>query len=273
MRLVSLTASNTEIVWALGQMASLVGVDDHSDFPAEVAQLPRVGPDLRIDLDEVERLRPDLVLASLSVPGMERVVEGLEDRRLPYIVLDPQSLHEVYADVERVAHLLGVEQQGQHVVRAMQWMIAKARGSLPNWVRPPRVMVEWWPKPVIVAGRKSWVTGILEALGAENAFAGLNVRSRPVSPEEIEAAQPDLITVSWCGAKKLRPEIALKRDLDIPALRNAQVFALSEAYLGRPGPRLAEGARRLAELLAWSPYAWGYLRSGQRRAPPVGDTR
>lgn len=253
MRLVSLTSSNTEILWALGQMPSLVGVDSNSDFPAEVAQIERVGPDLQVDLDKVAALRPDLVLASLSVPGMERVVEGLEERRIPFVSLDPETLQDVYADIGQVARLLGIESQGEHVVRAMRWMIAKARGSLPCWVRPPRVMVEWWPKPVIAAGGRSWITGLLQALGAENAFAHLEVRSGPLTPEEIQAAQPDLITVSWCGVRKLRPEVVLGRELDIPALRNRQVYALEEAYLGRPGPRLAEGAIKLAALLRQVP--------------------
>lgn len=249
MRLVSLTCSNTEIVWALGCLNWLVGVDSNSDFPPEVARLPRVGPDLQIDLDKVEALRPDLVLASLSVPGMERVVEGLEKRKIPHLVLDPQTLQDVYTDIERVARWLGLEQQGRFVVRAMQQQIAQARGTLPHWVRPPRVMVEWWPKPMIAAGRDSWVTQMLAALGAENAFAHLPVRSKPLTPAEVEEAQPDLITVSWCGAKKLRPEVVFSRKLDIPALKNRQVYALEEAYLGRPGPRLAEGVKRLAELL------------------------
>ncbi len=253
MRLVSLTCSNTEIVWALGCLEQLVGVDSHSDFPAEVAQIPRVGPDLQIDLDKVQALKPDLVLASLSVPGMERVVEGLAQRRIPHVVLDPQTLQDVFDDITRVAGLLGVEQQGRHVVRAMRWVIAQARGSLPNWVRPPRVMVEWWPRPIIAAGRHSWVTQMLQVLGAENAFAHLEVRSKPLTPAEIEAAQPDLITVSWCGVKKLRPEVVLGRKLEIPALKNGQVFALEEAYLGRPGPRLAEGVQKLAELLRGVP--------------------
>ncbi|WP_150117967.1 ABC transporter substrate-binding protein, partial [Meiothermus taiwanensis] len=139
------------------------------------------------------------------------------------------------------------------VVRAMQWMIAQARGSLPNWVRPPRVMVEWWPRPMIAAGKHSWVTQMLEALGAQNAFAHLPVRSQPLTPALVEEAQPDLITVSWCGAKKLRPEVVLRRKLDIPALRHKQVFALEEAYLGRPGPRLAEGVKKLADLLRQVP--------------------
>ncbi len=253
MRLVSLTCSNTEIVWALGCLDFLVGVDSNSDFPAQVAQIPRVGPDLQIDLDKVAALRPDLVLASLSVPGMERVVEGLARRHIPHIVLDPQTLQDVYNDITRVAGLLGVEQQGQHVVRAMRWTIAQARGSLPHWVRSPKVMVEWWPKPIIAAGKHSWVTQMLEVLGAENAFAHLPVRSRPLTPTEVEEAQPDLITVSWCGVKKLRPEVVLGRKLSIPALLHGQVYALEEAYLGRPGPRLAEGVRKLAALLQQVP--------------------
>lgn len=257
MRLVSLTCSNTEIVWALGCLDRLVGVDNNSDFPVQVRGLPRVGPDLQIDLNQVEALKPDLVLASLSVPGMERVVEGLEKRAIPHLVLDPQTLQDVYADIERVARWLGVEQQGQYVVRAMQQQMAQARGTLPPWVRPPRVMVEWWPKPMIAAGRDSWVTQMLATLGAENAFAHLPVRSRPLTPAEVEEAQPDAIVVSWCGAKKLRPEVVLGRELDVPALRHRQVFALEEAYLGRPGPRLAEGVKRLAELLRNVP-VWQY---------------
>jgi iron complex transport system substrate-binding protein len=249
MRLVSLTCSNTEIVWSLGLTDWLVGVDSNSDFPSGVASIPKLGPDLQINLDKVEALRPDLVLASLSVPGMEQVVEGLEERQIPHIVLDPQTLGEVYDDIARVASLLDVEQQGQHVVRAMKWMIAQAKGQLPNWVRPPRVMVEWWPKPMIAACRDSWVTQMLEVLGAENAFGHLEARSKLLTPEEVEAAQPDLITVSWCGVKKLRPEVVLKRELAIPALSNKQVFALEEAYLGRPGPRLAEGVKKLSDLL------------------------
>ncbi|MDX2005442.1 MAG: cobalamin-binding protein [Meiothermus sp.] len=253
MRLVSLTCSNTEIVWSLGLTDWLVGVDSNSDFPAEVAHLPRVGPDLQVDLDKVESLRPDLVLASLSVPGMEQVVEGLVRRRIPHVVLDPQTLSEVYADIARVAALLGAERQGGHVVRAMKWMIAQARGQLPSWVRPPRVMVEWWPRPVIAACRDSWVTQMLGVLGAENALAHIPARSRPLTPGEVESARPDLITVSWCGVKRLRPEVVMGCNLDIPAIRNRQVFALEEAYLGRPGPRLAEGVKRLSDLLLHVP--------------------
>ena len=82
MRLVTLTCSSTEIVCALGCGELLVGCDSHSDHPPEVVQkLPRVGKDLEIDAEKVHALKPDLVIASLTVPGHEKVVAALARRR------------------------------------------------------------------------------------------------------------------------------------------------------------------------------------------------
>ncbi len=77
----------------------------------------------------------------------------------------------------------------------------------------------------------------------------MEARSKPLTEAEVEAAQPDVILVSWCGARRLRPEVVLRRPLRVLALQRGQVFPLEEACLGRPGPRLAEGGRRLASLL------------------------
>jgi iron complex transport system substrate-binding protein len=247
MRLISLAASNTEILWALGLTEWLVGVDDFSDFPPEVQQLPRLGPDLQIDLGRLEALQPDLVLSSLSVPGMERVVEGLEARGIPQLVLDPESLEDVYRNIEEVAERLGYPERGKAVVGTMRASLEELRRELAD--HPPlRVMVEWWPRPVIAAGGRSWVSGLLEAIGLENAFGDRPVRSQVVSSEEVEAAQPEMILVSWCGAKRLRPELVMKRSWQVPALQAGRVYPLPEAYLGRPGPRLIEGARQIGAL-------------------------
>ena len=91
MRVVSICPSNTEVLAYLGKLDVLVGVDDYSDWPKRVLDLPKVGPDLSIDMDKVEALQPDLILASLSVPGMEKNIEELDARKLPYIILNPNS--------------------------------------------------------------------------------------------------------------------------------------------------------------------------------------
>src|SRR5699024_11263470 len=112
MRVVSICPSNTEIVEYLGKTDLLTGVDNYSDWPPQVLQLSKVGPDLSIDMDKVEALKPDIVLASLSVPGMEKNIEALDERGLPYIILNPNSLDEIADDIERVGTALGEKDLG-----------------------------------------------------------------------------------------------------------------------------------------------------------------
>ena len=250
MRVVSLTCSNTEIVCALGLGEYLVGVDDHSDFPESgVDGLPRLGPDLGIDLEAVAALEPDLVLASLTVPGHEAIVEGLQARGIPHIAPEPVSLEDVYRDIRDIAHALGAPERAAALVEAMQGAFAEATPDADG----PRVLVEWWPKPVIVPGRQSWVTDLIHLAGGVNPLGAREVKSSPVSDEEVTGWQPDAVVICWCGVPfhRYRPDVVMRRAAwqDLPALRNEQVHCIPEAFLGRPGPRLIEGFRALRDVV------------------------
>lgn len=247
MRLVSLTCSNTEIVHALGCAGQLVGVDNHSDHPEEiVSSLPRVGPDLDIDVERVAALRPDLVLASLTVPGHERIVERLTRARLPFVVSEPTSVGDVYADIEKLGDLLNARERARAVIRELREEMA-GTGVPPS--RRPRVLVEWWPKPVIVPGRFSWVTEMLGAAGGAGVLDDEPVKSRPVTDDEVRALDPDAIVIAWCGVPfgKYRPDVVRRRAAwgGTRALVRDRIHCIPEAYLGRPGPRLALGTRAL----------------------------
>ena len=252
MRVVSHTCSNTEIVCALGCAALLVGVDDHSDYPVEVVHdLPKIGPDLGVDVERVRRLAPDLVLTSRTVPGHEKIVEALERAGLPLLILEPRSLADVCADIERIALALGVEERGRALARRIRAEIGA--DSEEPVVRPP-ILVEWWPKPVIVPGKRSWVTDMLTIAGAVNPWAARDCESTPIGDDEVVAAAPQAIIVSWCGIepRKLRPDVARRRAAwrRVPAIANDRVYCIPEAWLGRPGPRLVEGMRSLRAIVA-----------------------
>lgn len=254
-RVVTLTCSNTEIVCALGAEDRLVAVDDHSDFPVAVVDgLPRVGPDLGIDVDKVKALEPDLVLASMTVPGHEKVLARLEDAGLPFWYSRPQSLEDVYRDIDAVSVLLGIPEQGQETVRSMREEMAEARSSVIETAgRRPKIAVQWWPKPVIVPGRLSWVHDLIEAAGGENLIGDEAVESRPLTDEEVRDLAPDAIVLSWCGVeeKKYRPDVVYGNALwqDVPAIRERRVLTITEAFLGRPSPRLLDGFRALKRVV------------------------
>jgi iron complex transport system substrate-binding protein len=229
----------------------LVGVDDHSDYPTEVVQsLPRIGPDLNVDVDRVKRLNPDLVLTSLTVPGHERIVEALECARLPILVMEPVSLDDVYSDITRIAHALNVDQRGYELVARMR---AETASIAYETEMPPRILVEWWPKPVIVPGRRSWVSDMIDRAGATNPWSNRDCKSTPVSDDEVVAAAPDAIVLSWCGIApaKVRPAFVQRRQSwrAIPAVANGRIICVPEAWLGRPGPRLSYGMRALREIV------------------------
>jgi len=246
MRVVSLTCSNTEIVCGLGLGHLLVGVDDHSDYPEEVVDaLPRLGPDLQIDIDAVAALEPDLVLASLTVPGHEKVLEGLDAAGLRYEAPEPTELDHLFRDVRDIARWLGHAERGEGLAAQLE----EALTPLPAPSVRPKVLVEWWPKPVIAPGRDSWVTELLHRAGGVNPLAEDPCKSRPLTDEEVRAMAPDAAVICWCGVpyERYRPDVVEGRDgwKDTPALRNGQIHTIPEAFLGRPGPRLVEGLRAL----------------------------
>lgn len=250
MRVVSLTCSNTEIVAALGCAEMLVGVDDHSDFPAEVvAGLPRVGPDLSVDVERVAALEPDLVLASLTVPGHEAVVEAVERAGLPYVAPEPTSLADVARDVRAIAGLLGVESCGEELAAELEAAFAPAGGAGEPAAERPTVLLQWWPKPVIAPGRLSWASELIELAGGRNPLGREPVKSRPVPDEEVREMAPDAVVLSWCGVApdKVRPEVVYRNPAwrDLPFVRDRRVFLVPEAVVGRPSPRLLDGLAAL----------------------------
>lgn len=250
MRIVSHTCSNTEIVCALGCGHWLVGVDNDSDYPPEVVRtLPQLGRDLNLELAPVLALKPDLVLTSRTLPGHDAIVLALEAAGLNTLVCEPLRLADVYTDIHRIAEALGVPERGAALCAEMQAAMPAVAASS----RRPSVLVEWWPKPVIAPTRDSWVTDLIELAGGRNPFAERAGKSTPLTDAEIIEAAPDAIVMSWCGVPlaKYRGDVVRRREGwdALAAVRENRIYAVTEAYLGRPGPRLVEGYRALRRIV------------------------
>ena len=177
MKLVSICPSNTELLAYLGLIDQLVAVDDFSDWPASTLTLPRLGPDLSIDMDKLELFEPDLVLASLSVPGMEKNVEELVRRNIPHIVLDPQSLDDIAADLLTVGQACGIEEQALKIKLEFITFIGEMKQRAATVATNPRLYWEWWPKPVFTPGRINWLTEISTIAGGLNEFRDVELAS------------------------------------------------------------------------------------------------
>ena len=249
MRIISICPSNTELLAFLGAEDLLVGIDDYSDWPHQVTTLPRLGPDLSIRMDELEALKPDLVLASLSVPGMEKNVEELIKRKIPHLVLDPQTLGEIGQDLLTVGEACGID-----AVPVQQEFISvindiKKRSEMVS--SRPSLYWEWWPKPVFTPGNINWLTEISELVGARNLFDDMDSANIQTDWDDVKRRNPDYILLAWVGimTSKVKPELVRKRPGWDEMKAYNEIHIMEEELYCRPSPRLIEGAVRLGKLI------------------------
>ena len=153
---------------------------------------PSLGPDLSIDMDKVESLKPDLVLASLSVPGMEKNIAELEKRKIPHIVLDPQSLEDIADDLLTVGQ--NVELKKKHKIVHAEYLafIDEMKKRASTVTNTPTLYWEWWPKPIFTPGRINWLTEISTIAGGLNEFRDVELASVQTDWEDVLRETPTI---------------------------------------------------------------------------------
>lgn len=243
-RIVSLLPSLTETVCALGACARLVGIDRHSDRPASVAKLPRLGGLEDTQIERLVSLKPDLVL----VAGSSRALDRLIALGLPVLALEPQSLADTERVVRQVAAALGEPAAGDALWQRMQGRIAAAALRVPARLKGARVYVEVASTP-FAAGEASFVGALLSQLGLANVVPAALGTFPQLNPEFVVRAQPDLVMASARALAEMpsRPGWGSLR-----ALREGRSCGFDKAAwdsLVRAGPGLADGAEAVVDCL------------------------
>ena len=243
-RIVSLLPSLAETVCELGHCGRLVGVDRYTDYPADLQKLPQVGGGLDPNIEAIVALKPDVVLMAKS----SRAAERLEALGIQVMALEPKT----YADVQRVMLKLGQLLEvpdAQRVWRAIDAGVSAAAQSLPEQVRGTRVYFEVIQGPY-AASEASFIGETLIRLGVKNIVPAKLGPFPKLNPEYIVRANPDLIMVGQGSADGLTQRPGWH---SIRAVRERRVciFPAEQAnVLVRPGPRMAEAARLMAQCLS-----------------------
>lgn len=242
-RIVSLLPSLAETVCALDACERLVGVDRYTNWPESVRKLPQVGGGLDPNIEAIVALRPDVVLMATSSRAADRLVA----LGIPVAALEPKTHADVQRVLGKVGQLLAVP-DAQRVWRRIDAAVQAAAQSLPPAARGQRVYFEVSTGP-FGAGEGSFIGETLTRLGARNILPASLGPFPKLNPEFIVRADPDRIMVGARSADSLlaRPGWAQMR-----ALRQGRLcrFSAEESdILIRPGPRMAEAARLMAECL------------------------
>ncbi len=244
-RIVSLLPSLTESVCALDQCQRLVGTDRYSNHPASVQRLPKVGGGLDPNIEAIVALRPDMVLMSVS----SRASARLEALGIKVVALEPKT----HADVQRVlatlAQLLAVpEDQARQVWRVIDSAVSAAAQSLSPAAKGTRVYFEVSRGPY-GAGEGSFIGETLARLGVRNVIPATLGPFPRLNPEFVVRANPELIMI---GNRSMQAMVPYPGWESIEAVRRQRicVFGIDESdVVVRPGPRMAEAARLMAQCL------------------------
>ena len=243
-RIVSLLPALTESVCALGACDRLVGVDRYSNSPEQVRALPQLGGGIDPNVEAIAALRPDAVLLAKS----SRVTQRLEALGLKVLVLEPKSHADVQRVLDKLDQVLGTHEASK-VWRVIDASVSAAAQSVPASAKGLRVYFEVNSAPY-AAGESSFIGETLKRLGAKNIVPASLGPFPKLNPEYVVRANPDLIMVSVRSAQGLeqRPGWA-----GIRAVREGRICRFSAEQsdvLVRPGPRMDEAARLMAQCLA-----------------------
>ena len=244
-RIVSLLPSLTETVCALGQCQRLVGLDRYSNWPESIQALPRMGGGLDPNIERIVAQKPDLVLLAGSTRGVER----LQSLGIAVLRLEPRTHADVQRVLRTVATALGVPSaEADRVWREIDAGVQAAVQSLDPRARQQRVYVEVSPTPH-GASESSFIGQTLQRMGMRNILPASLGPFPQINPEFVVRAQPDVIMAGDSSRASMmqRPGWPQMR-----ALREDRicVFTPEQAdIVVRAGPRMAEGARLMAQCL------------------------
>ena len=244
-RIVTMLPSLTEAAWVLGVGPRLVGVDRYSNWPAQIAALPRLGGQEDAQIEAIAALKPDVVLASTSSRAMER----LDALGLRVVRLKSDSHADVRRTLGLIAQLLGTPNAGAQVWARIQSELDAAAARVPPALRGRRVYFEIGGGPY-AAGTTSFIGETLTRLGMANIVPPALGPFPKLNPEFVVRARPDILM----GLQAEQAALLRRPGWDgLAAVHERQLCGFDLAQydmLVRPGPRMGEGAALLADCLA-----------------------
>ena len=251
-RVVSLAPSNTEILFAVGAGAQVVGRDQLSDFPDEAKNVADVGSTFdALNTEQIISLKPDLVLAAeINTPEQ---VKQLEDLGLTvYYLKNPLTLEEMYSNLEIVAQLTGHEQEAATLIESLKKRVASVDEKIATISSRPNVFYELDgtdPAKPYTAGKGTFITQLIDRAGGHNIASDLDGYPQ-MSLEQVVTADPAFIILGD-ARYGVTPESIAQRPgwADLSAVKNGQVVPFNDDLVSRPGPRLVDALEELAKLL------------------------
>lgn len=245
-RVVSLIPTTTELMFALGAGARLVGRTSWCDYPAAAARVPDLGNGIGPNVEAVVAAKPDLVLLYKSAAN-----RAAADQLRGFGIATFELATDRMEDLDRITRLLGralgkVTEAESLVVRTARDLDAATVPAPSSQSPVPAVFILVWDRPPMTVGRGSFLSEILARAGARNVFGDLATSSAPVSIEAVAARNPDFVLVTSTEEPAIAGRVEWRV---VPAVRDRRFIRVHGSEFNRPSPRIGAAVRQLARAL------------------------
>ena len=251
-KIVALTASDVEIIYALGAGDLLVGRGEYCDYPEEVLEKPVVKSGAETNLEEILALEPDVVIMATMAQTKDQV-EALEKAGVKVIVSDAQNLEGVYTAISLIGQITGKNAEADTIIGKMKETFASVKEKAQNTGKTVYFEVSPLEWGLWAAGSGTFMDELAEICGLTNAFADVEGWGA-VTEEDVKERDPDYIVTTsmyWGEGPTPVEEIMGRNGWDsLKAVQNGQVFNADSNAITRPGPRLMDAAVALYDFIS-----------------------
>ncbi|WP_210617072.1 ABC transporter substrate-binding protein [Mammaliicoccus lentus] len=249
-RIISLIPSNTEILYELGLGDKIVGVSTVDDYPKDVKDKKQFDA-FKLDTEALMKAKPDLILAHESNKStQEKDLKKLTDAGVKVVYIDDaNSIKEMYQTFKQVGKVTGKEKEANKLVDKVKNDIEKVKKDIPEDKQGKQVFMEISSQPdIYTSGKNTFYDDMLTSIKAKNVFHDEEGWIK-TDKESILKRNPDVMITTSGQSKEEYKKLNNNRDGfgQVNAVKNDSVYALNADKISRPGPRLAEGLKELAD--------------------------
>lgn len=240
-RIVSLAPHATELLFAAGAGARVVGVSSYSDYPTQARRLPSIGDAMRADLERILALKPDLIVAWQSGNPAAQLAK-LRSVGIAVFDSEPRKLDDIASSLERLGTLAGTD-AGRTAAAHFRAEVRALRERYASRT-PVTVFYQIWPSPLMTLNDAHIVSEAIRLCGGVNVFGRLAPLVPTVSREAVVQADPQAIFISDEDGRTFDRWRTLTH---MTAVRNNTLFRADGSVMNRAGPRLLDATARLCE--------------------------
>jgi iron complex transport system substrate-binding protein len=246
-RIVAMAPHVTELLFAAGGGAKIVGAVSYSDYPEAAKRIPNIGSNRQIDMERVIAMKPDLIVVWMH-GSSERQVDELRALGIPMFHSEPRKLDDIAASLQKMGKLMGTEAVAEPAAAALRKELGALRAKYAS--RPPvRMFYQVWDKPLYTLNGAHIVSDAIRACNGVNIFAPLKVTAPIVSVEAVLQEDPEAIFSTGEGSRNDGGVDLWKPFTNMTAVKRNNLFRIDGNLLNRAGPRMIAGTAALCEKL------------------------